>query len=243
MNQPVNSRGGIAFQVTNGPFGSRLRLERERRRITLDSIAANTKISVRLLIDLERDNVSRWPTGIFGRSFIKAYAQAIGLDPDEVAREFLERFPEQETSGRPQEDCPTTEPGPTAATTQVRLTLVRAEGSFTRGSILQAARSRGSAAVWDVGVAIIVALSSFALLGQFWRPLGIFMLAYYTGGILLLGNTPGVCLLAASPSSRRYGDPAGSDWAVVKLAVVTAWMRALFDRARRMRGSGRPQGS
>jgi transcriptional regulator with XRE-family HTH domain len=239
MNQPVYSRGGIAFQVANGPFGSRLRLERERRRITLDSIAANTKISVRLLIDLERDNVSRWPTGIFGRSFIKAYAQAIGLDPDEVAREFLERFPGHDTSGRSQEDCPTTEPGPSAATTQVRLTLVRAEGAFTRGSILQAARSRGSAAVWDIGVAIIAAGSSFVLLGQFWRPLGIFMLAYYTGGILLLGNTPGVCLLAAGPSSRRYSESAWSDWAVMKLAVIKARMRALVDRARRTRGGRR----
>ena len=205
-------------------------MERERRRITLDSIAANTKISVRLLKDLERDNVSRWPTGIFRRSFIKAYAQAIGLDPDEIAREFLERFPVQEI----QEDGPATEARPIGAPTGFRLTLVRPEGTFTRGSILQAARSRGSAAVWDVGVVLIVAVSSFVLLGQFWRPLGIFVLAYYTSGILLLGNTPGVCLFAAAPSSRRYDDPCETSWAIAKLAVTT-WTRTLFDRVRRNR--------
>ena len=96
MNQPLDNRGALALRVVAGPFGPRLRIERERRRITLDSIAANTKINVGLLKELEHDNVSRWPSGIFRRSFIKAYAQAIGLDPDEVAREFLERFPDQE---------------------------------------------------------------------------------------------------------------------------------------------------
>ncbi len=75
-------------------FGPRLRQERERRQISLESIAANTKISRSLLEALERDDVSRWPTGIFRRSFVRSYAQAIGLDPEEVVREFLERFPD-----------------------------------------------------------------------------------------------------------------------------------------------------
>jgi cytoskeleton protein RodZ len=72
-------------------IGRRLRRERERRQIALASIAANSKISVSLFADLERDDVSRWPSGIFRRSFIRAYAQAVGLDPDATAREFLER--------------------------------------------------------------------------------------------------------------------------------------------------------
>jgi cytoskeletal protein RodZ len=75
-------------------FGPRLRQERERRQISLTSIAANTKISRSLLEALERDDVSRWPTGIFRRSFVRSYAQAIGLDPDEIVREFMERFPD-----------------------------------------------------------------------------------------------------------------------------------------------------
>ncbi len=75
-------------------FGARLRMERERRRITLASIAANTKIDLHLLEGLERGQVARWPSGIFRRSFIRAYAQAVGLDPDEIAREFLARFPD-----------------------------------------------------------------------------------------------------------------------------------------------------
>lgn len=75
-------------------FGARLRRERERRQIALSSISENTKISASLFERLERNDVSRWPSGIFRRAFIRSYAQAIGLDPDAIAKEFLERFPD-----------------------------------------------------------------------------------------------------------------------------------------------------
>ena len=75
-------------------FGARLRYERERRQIALRSIAEGTKISVGLLEGLERDDVSRWPSGIFRKSFVRSYAEAIGIDPDPVVREFVERYPD-----------------------------------------------------------------------------------------------------------------------------------------------------
>ena len=75
-------------------FGARLRLERERRQIELKSIAEGTKIGISLLEGLERDDVSRWPSGIFRKSFVRAYAEAIGLDADRVVHEFVERYPD-----------------------------------------------------------------------------------------------------------------------------------------------------
>ena len=75
-------------------FGSRLRHERERRQIALKSIAESTKINIALLEGLERDDVSRWPSGIFRKSFIRSYADAIGLDADAVVREFVELYPD-----------------------------------------------------------------------------------------------------------------------------------------------------
>jgi len=75
-------------------LGSRLRYERERRQISLKSIAESTKIGMTLLEGLERDDVSRWPSGIFRKSFIRSYAEAIGLRPDSVVREFVERYPD-----------------------------------------------------------------------------------------------------------------------------------------------------
>ena len=52
-------------------FGARLRRERERQGITLNAIAKSTKVSRSLYEALERDDVSRWPGGIFRRSFLR----------------------------------------------------------------------------------------------------------------------------------------------------------------------------
>jgi transcriptional regulator with XRE-family HTH domain len=75
-------------------FGARLRQRREDQGIALSTVAEQTKIKRSLLEELERDNVSHWPAGFFGRAFIRAYAQAIGLNADVVVREFLEAHPE-----------------------------------------------------------------------------------------------------------------------------------------------------
>jgi cytoskeleton protein RodZ len=75
-------------------FGARLRQRREERQIALTAIAEETKIKLALLEGLERDDVSHWPSGIFRKAYLRAYAQMIGLDPDEALREFLERYPE-----------------------------------------------------------------------------------------------------------------------------------------------------
>jgi transcriptional regulator with XRE-family HTH domain len=75
-------------------FGTRLRERREAQDIALATIAEKTKIKQSLLEALERDDISHWPTGIFRRAFIRAYALAIGFDPDVIVREFFEVFPE-----------------------------------------------------------------------------------------------------------------------------------------------------
>jgi hypothetical protein len=51
-----------------------------------------------------------------------------------------------------------------------------------------------AAAACDNGVVTAIALLAFIACDRFWMPLRVTMLAYYLGGILLLGNTPGsVC--------------------------------------------------
>jgi cytoskeleton protein RodZ len=73
-------------------FGSKLREARERRGISLRQIADSTKISASALDALERNDISRLPGGIFSRAFVRSYAAAVGLDPEQTVREFLERF-------------------------------------------------------------------------------------------------------------------------------------------------------
>ena len=74
-------------------FGPRLKSERERRGISLETISAVTKVGVDLWDGLERNDFSRWPTGIFARAFVRDYARAVGLDEDEVIDEFCRLFP------------------------------------------------------------------------------------------------------------------------------------------------------
>jgi cytoskeleton protein RodZ len=71
-------------------FGTRLKEERERRKVSLDEISMSTKISSRLLNALEEDHFELLPGGIFNKGFIRAYAQHLGLDEDQVIAEYLE---------------------------------------------------------------------------------------------------------------------------------------------------------
>jgi transcriptional regulator with XRE-family HTH domain len=75
-------------------FGGRLRQQRERQDVSLTAIAAETKIKVSLLEALERDDLSHWPQRIYRRAYVRAYARAIGLDPETVVREFIELYPD-----------------------------------------------------------------------------------------------------------------------------------------------------
>jgi hypothetical protein len=222
---------------------TRLREERERRQIPLSSISANTKISISLFEALERGDVSRWPAGIYRRSFVRAYAKAIGLDPDAIAREFAEQFPDPGADPLPQ--AATTapaavavaavEPSSAPATTAPAASAVAAQPArrvwfprsrpsavkvkvadtaqpFSRGPLLGHMRERLIAVACDGGVVIAIALCMFVVFGHFWLPLGVAMIGYYLGGILLLGNTPGVCLWAPQPAGgAHYNRPPDDD--------------------------------
>ncbi|MGH9314425.1 MAG: helix-turn-helix domain-containing protein [Vicinamibacterales bacterium] len=74
-------------------FGVRLRRERERRHISLEQLARETKVGADLWVGLERGDLSRWPAGIFARSFVRAYAMRVGLNASEVVDEFCRLYP------------------------------------------------------------------------------------------------------------------------------------------------------
>ena len=75
-------------------FGLRLRRERERRRISLAELATATNVGADLWEGLERNDLSRWPSGIFARAFIRDYARIVGLDAEELVDEFCRLYPQ-----------------------------------------------------------------------------------------------------------------------------------------------------
>jgi transcriptional regulator with XRE-family HTH domain len=83
--------------TSNFELGARLRAYRERRGITIAAVADSIKIKRSLLDDLERNDVSKWPPGIYGRALVREYAKSLGLPADDIVQQFVQLFsgPEQ----------------------------------------------------------------------------------------------------------------------------------------------------
>jgi transcriptional regulator with XRE-family HTH domain len=176
-------------------FGERLRHERERRQISLASIAASSKVSVALFKGLEGDDLSRWPTGIFRRSFVRSYATAVGLEPDAVVREFLERHPDPlEAATDAAAEAALLVPATRGLPNGVRLRFA----VFAKRHIISSVRARWAAVSVDVAVILAIGFAMFLFMDAFWMPVAVFMFCYYVGSILMVGNTPGACLAAST---------------------------------------------
>ena len=107
--------GGLL--ISRHAFGSRLRTQRERRGVTLESIVDSTKIKRSLLEALERGDASQWPRGLFRRAYIRDYACAIGLPAEPLVAEFVRLFPE--------DGSPVSDDVVAAAQEPMRLTFAR----------------------------------------------------------------------------------------------------------------------
>ncbi len=147
-------------------FGPGLRRERERRGISLQAVAEETKIAASLLVALERNDFSRWPGGIFRRSFVRAYAQAVGLDAERLVRQFVRLFPEGErlSDGTPPSMPPTVD-------RDRRTNDARRESHACDTAQLQASDTLGlfgrlAAAIVDIGVGGAIGIAAAFLLGS-----------------------------------------------------------------------------
>ena len=74
-------------------FGPNLRRVRMQQGISVEEIAAATKVSADLWRGLEQNDLTRWPTGIYARAYVRAYALEVGVDPEATVDEFCRCFP------------------------------------------------------------------------------------------------------------------------------------------------------
>ena len=81
--------------IARQEFCLALKTARERKGMTLAQIAESTKIPASLFAGLERNDLRRWPKGLFRRSFFRDYARTIGLPVAEACAEFVRLFPEE----------------------------------------------------------------------------------------------------------------------------------------------------
>lgn len=75
-------------------FGPNLRRIRIQQGITVLDIVSRTNVNAALWEGLERNDLSRWPTGIYARAYVRSYASAIGVDPESTVDQFCRCFPQ-----------------------------------------------------------------------------------------------------------------------------------------------------
>jgi transcriptional regulator with XRE-family HTH domain len=200
-------------------FGPRLRAERERRGISIETIASVTKVGEDLWESLERNDFSRWPSGIFARAFVRDYARAIALDADEVVDEFCRLFPIGDRR--------------TSRVIQAQAKLIGHQLSYAEsgavpvdgdrrsppqpqpldesGAVRARLVSRSLATAIDACASLSIAGGVAAFMDiSFWTMAGVITVMYYTGMTIAFGTSPGLRVVEALrqrlPSLFEVGD-------------------------------------
>jgi hypothetical protein len=199
-------------------FGPHLRAARLRRGITIAQIARDTKVTADLWEGLERSDLSRWPSGLYARAYVRAYAVQVGLDPEATVDEFCRCFPAGDRRAgrvvkeqaallghenlRWEDDIAHLEADRRAAPTETeRLPTVLKKG----GRLL--------AAIGDASTVLIVSTVVSVLFPIHWAPAAAACAFVYHGGsLLLLGGTPAAWAIdtyvsSRHPSGRAAGAP------------------------------------
>jgi len=80
----------MEFSSEQTSFGRYLQAIRVEKRISLDQVAEETRIAVRNLEAIDREDPQGLPPKAFLKGFLRAYAKAVGADGDEAVRRYDE---------------------------------------------------------------------------------------------------------------------------------------------------------
>ncbi len=73
-------------------FGETLRNAREAKGLSCSQVAAQTHMLVQIVEEMEREDFHRIPAPIYGRGFVRLFADCVGLDPVPLVREFMDIY-------------------------------------------------------------------------------------------------------------------------------------------------------
>jgi len=73
-------------------LGEILRNAREQKGVSASAVAESTHMMVQVVEDLEREDFRRVAAPIYGRGFVKLYAEYLQLDPEPLIRDFMELY-------------------------------------------------------------------------------------------------------------------------------------------------------
>lgn len=89
------------FSLTE--LGNRLKEAREAKKMSLDDLQEITKIQKRYLRGIEEGNYSSIPGKFYVRAFIKQYAEAVGIEPEELFEEYKTEIPSTHNEELPEQ--------------------------------------------------------------------------------------------------------------------------------------------
>jgi cytoskeletal protein RodZ len=72
------------------PLGDYLKQAREKKGLSLEQVASQTRIQEHHLQALESEDFANLPAKVFAKGFVRSYAKALGLDEEEALRRFLQ---------------------------------------------------------------------------------------------------------------------------------------------------------
>lgn len=86
---------------TAGELGTLLRREREKRGLSLEQLSERIRVRPQFLDAMENEHWDRLPSYGFVKGFMRAYAQALGLDPERILSLYETLAFPQDVSARP----------------------------------------------------------------------------------------------------------------------------------------------
>jgi cytoskeletal protein RodZ len=84
-------------------IGNRLKEARQEKGLSLDDLQSITKIQKRYLMGIEEGNYSSMPGNFYVRAFIKQYAEALELNPDELFEAYKSEIPSTYSDDLPEQ--------------------------------------------------------------------------------------------------------------------------------------------
>jgi cytoskeleton protein RodZ len=179
---------GVAGSPRMADVATRLRNAREHAGVTIEHIAARTKIKPGALRAIERGEFDRLPGEFFARAFVRTYAQELRLPVAELMAEYEAQRPAPRVVRAENATHPDTGPGFDEFATTLRRLL-----------------PSGASATWTVGaIAIVLVAVAFAV-NRTDRPTNADLRPVGTSG-----STPVAAAVAAAPVPVESAPPAAA---------------------------------
>jgi hypothetical protein len=198
-------------------FGPNLRRRRIRSGLSLEELSFRTKVSVELWDAMENNDFSRWPAGVAARANIRAYAEAVGVDPVATVDEFCRLVPQGDrraerivrgTAEILGHQLVWSDDLPPALTEGDRRVAARSESGREPNWV--DAHPRALAIGVDVAAVILGAGTVSTAAGiDFWKTLAAIALVYNGVSVAFLGCSPAVWAIDTHIAAHRPRRPGG----------------------------------